>query len=90
MPEQKALTIDGASGMTAVTGATAATEDSGFFGCGVVSGEEAIAATESYLYDAEIDGSMPMTFAPGEGFLVKQGTLASAGAINLVARVGVA
>lgn len=87
--QQNAVSTDAAPGMTAVSLPTAATESAGFFGCGTVSGEETSSANESILYDAEIDGSKPMTFAAGEGFLVKQGTLASAGAINLVARVGV-
>lgn len=78
-----------AHGLTAVAAPTAATEDAGFFGCGTVSGEETSSANESMVYDAEIDGSKPMTFQPGEGFLVKQGALASAGAVNIVARVGV-
>lgn len=89
VPAQKALSSDPNSPLTAVNAATGATEVSGFFSCGVVSGEETSSANESIVYDSDVDGSDPMTFAEGEGFLVKQGALASAGAINITARLGV-
>jgi hypothetical protein len=58
------------------------------FGVGVVSGEETSSANESVLYEAPIDGSQQITLPEGSGFEVRQGTLASAGNVSIVAVVG--
>lgn len=71
--------------MAAATGG--ATESGPPFGCATVSGEEAIAANTDPLYKSDLDGTEPMTFVEGEGFLVKQGALASAGAVTVVAEL---
>lgn len=55
------------------------------FGGGNVSGEETASANESTLYQAPLDGSEPIYCPEGWGFEVRQLTLASAGAIGLVA-----
>ena len=57
---------------------------------GAVSGEETSAGAGDKIFDSPIDGSQPLTLRPGEGIVIKQGALASAGAISIVARIGVA
>ena len=69
--------------MTAATGG--ATEEANAFGIATVTGEEAQGASAATLYDAVIDGLKPLVCAEGQGILVKQGALASAGAVNIVA-----
>jgi hypothetical protein len=86
-----AVTAEGApvGGIVAKAAATGgAAELATPFGCGVVSGEETSAANESVLYSA-VAQTNPLRLVAGEGFVVKQGALASAGAINLVAKVAV-
>lgn len=58
------------------------------FGVGAVSGEETVASTESVIYQAPLDGSEAIEFGEGSGFEVRQLTLASAGAVNIVAVIG--
>jgi hypothetical protein len=61
-----------------------ATEEAVPFGVGVVSGEETSAANEAVLYQSVLNGAKTMTLAEGQGIVVKQGALASAGAITIV------
>ena len=68
--------------MTAATGG--ATEEANAFGVGTVTGEETQGASAVIIYDAVIDGLKPLTCAEGQGVLVKQGALASAGAVNIL------
>lgn len=73
-----------------LTGATGgAAEEASPFGVGTVSGEETASLCESVLYQMMLNGSQPVTLAPGTGLVVKQGTLASAGAISIVVQVSV-
>lgn len=72
------------------TGDTGGAAEVGPIGCGTVSGEETSSASGDVLFDAPIDGSQPFVLRPGEGLVVKQNALASAGAINIVAKVGAA
>jgi hypothetical protein len=58
------------------------------FGLGGVSGEETASDNESVLYEAPIDGSEQIECPEGTGIEVRQGTLASAGAVSIVAVVG--
>jgi hypothetical protein len=60
------------------------------FGVGAVSGEETLASPESVIYEAPLDGSQPVEFSEGSGFEVRQLTLASAGAVSIVAVIGLA
>lgn len=73
-----------------LAGATGgAVEEASAFGVGTVSGEETAAAATSVLYQMTLNGAQPVTLGPGSGMLVKQGSLASAGAINVVVIVSV-
>jgi hypothetical protein len=76
--------------ITVTTGDTGGAAEVGAIGCGTVSGEETSAAQGDTIFDSPIDGSQPLVLRPGEGVLVKQGALASAGAISIVAKVGAA
>jgi len=76
--------------ITVTTGDTGGAVEVGPVGCGVVSGEETSAAGGGVLFDAPIDGSQPLVLRPGEGLVVRQGALASAGAVTIVAKVGAA
>lgn len=76
--------------ITATVGATGGATEDGPVGCGVVSGEETSAANGDTLFESPIDGSQPLLLRPSEGVVVRQGALASAGAVSIVARVGVA
>lgn len=58
------------------------------FGLGVVQGEETAADNESVLYEAPIDGSQQLECPEGTGFEVRQLTLAGAGAVSIVAVIG--
>ena len=59
-----------------------ATEEASTFGAGVVSGEETSAGANALMYESIINGTQPIICREGQGILVKQGALASAGAIN--------
>lgn len=73
-----------------LTGATGgAAEEASPFGVGSVSGEETASLGESVLYKMELNGAQPVTLGPGSGLVVKQGALASAGAINVVVQASV-
>lgn len=76
--------------ITATTGDTGGAAEVGAVGCGVVSGEETASGPGDALFTAPVDGSQPLVLRPGEGLVVKQGALASAGAITVVARLGAA
>lgn len=73
--------------VTARFGATSGTVEPIAFGGGAVSGEETLASTVS-IYEAPIDGSQQIEFEQGTGFEVRQLTLASAGAVSIVAVIG--
>lgn len=76
--------------ITAMLQATGgAAEEASYFGCGVVSGEETASANESVIYQAAVNGAQPLTLREGEGIVVKQGSLASAGAATVVVAFGV-
>jgi hypothetical protein len=64
--------------------ATGGATEAAAVAAGVVSGEETASANSDLLYQAPIDGRKPLTLVAGEGILVKQGALASAGAISVV------
>jgi hypothetical protein len=67
--------------ITAMTGATGGAAESGPpFGVATVSGEETQSGASADLY--RVDGLKPIVLREGEGMLIKQGALASAGAIN--------
>ena len=73
-----------------LTGATGgAAEEASPFGVGTVSGEETGSLSESVLYQMMLNGAEPVTLGPGTGLVVKQGSLASAGAISIVVQVSV-
>lgn len=73
-----------------LTGASGgAAEEASPFGVGTVSGEETASLGESVLYQMTLNGAQPVTLAPGTGLVVRQGTLASAGAISVVVQVSV-
>ena len=73
-----------------LTGATGgAAEEASPFGVGTVSGEETASLSESVLYQMMLNGAEPVTLGPGTGLVVKQGSLASAGAISIVVQVSV-
>lgn len=74
----------------AVAAPTGGAAEDGLLGCGVVSGEETSSACSDTLLWSPLDGSQPLVLRPGEGFVVRQGALASAGAISVVAKVGAA
>lgn len=76
--------------ITATTGDTGGASKVGAIGCGVVSGEETASLGSDVLFSAPIDGAQPCVLAPSEGITIEQGALASAGAITIVAKVGVA
>lgn len=73
-----------------LTGANGgAAEESSPFGVGTVSGEESASLAESVLYQMMLNGAQPVTLSPGTGMVVRQGTLASAGAINVLVCISV-
>jgi hypothetical protein len=75
--------------VTAVGGATGGGGvEAVAFGVGAVSGEETASDNESSLYEAPIDGSQQITLPEGEGFEVRQSTLASAGQVTIVCVIG--
>lgn len=70
--------------ISAMAGATGgATESGPPFGAGTVSGEETQSGATTDVYRSRVDGTKPMIFREGEGMLVKQGALASAGAVHV-------
>jgi hypothetical protein len=73
--------------VTARFGATTGTVEPIAFGLGAVSGEETQASSD-VIYEAPIDGSQTVEFVEGTGFEVRQLTLASAGAISIIAVIG--
>lgn len=76
--------------ITVTTGDTGGATEVGPVGCGVVSGEETASAVSDQLFASPIDGSQPLVLRPGEGITVRQGPLASAGNVTIVAKVGAA
>lgn len=74
--------------VTVVAAPTTGTVEPIAFGLGVVSGEETSSANESVLYEAPIDGSQQVECPEGTGFEVRQLTLPSAGAVSIVAVIG--
>jgi hypothetical protein len=76
--------------ITCTTGATSGANEVGPVAFGVVTGEEAVASMSDDLFTAPIDGSAPLLLRPNQGILVKQNALASAGAVSIIARIGVA
>jgi hypothetical protein len=74
--------------ITITTNDTGGATEAGAVGCGVVSGEETAAAVSDVLFDAPIDGSQPLVLRQNEGIVIRQGALASAGAVSIVAKVG--
>ncbi len=76
--------------ITITTNDTGGATEVGPIGCGVVSGEETAAMVSDILFSSPLDGSQPLVLRPGEGFVVRQGALASAGALTIVAKVGAA
>jgi hypothetical protein len=76
--------------MTARTNATtpaAGSLEAIAFGLGAVNGEETLSSMAE-LYSAPIDGSQQVEFPEGTGFEVRQLTLASAGAVSIIAVIG--
>ena len=74
--------------ITATTADTGGATEVGPVGCGVVSGEETSSAIGDVLFESPIDGSQPLVLRPSEGIVIRQGTLASVGAITIVAKLG--
>ena len=74
--------------VTVFTNHTDGTVEPIAFGGGVVSGEETSSANESVVYEAPIDGSEQVACPEGWGFEVRQLTLPSAGAVGIVAVIG--
>jgi hypothetical protein len=74
------------TGVESRTGPTVVPANQGTvpFGVGEVSGEEAIGATTADLYEAPLDGTKPFVLPEGRGACIKQGALASAGAVSIV------
>lgn len=73
--------------VTARTGATTGTVEAIAFGLAAVTTEETASSSES-VYEAPLDGSQQIALPEGSGFEVRQLTLASAGAVSIVAVVG--
>lgn len=71
----------------AATGGAA--EEASSFGCGTTSGEESAQTNETTIYQASFNGSQAFTCPEGRGILIKQGGLASAGAVSIVVSFGV-
>jgi hypothetical protein len=69
---------------------TTGANEGGVISVGAVSGEETASLGGDDLFTSPIDGSQPLYLRPGEGIVVRQGTLASAGAISVSMRVGAA
>ena len=69
---------------------TGGANELGPIGCGVVSGEETSSANGDMLFESIIDGSQPLVLRQDEGIVIKQGALASAGAITIVIKLGAA
>ena len=68
--------------ITAMANATGGAAETGPpFGAATVSGEETQSGSSDDVYRA--DGTKPIVLREGEGVLVKQGALASAGAVNV-------
>lgn len=59
-----------------------ATEEASVFVTGTISGEESSQGQTALMYESIINGTQPITCREGEGILIKQGALASAGALN--------
>lgn len=66
---------------------TAGSVSPDFFGAAAVNPEETVAASEGIIYSAPLDMSRPITLRQNEGFEVRQGALAGAGAVSFVATV---
>ena len=74
--------------LTVTTGDTGGATEVGPVGAAVASGEETASANgEDLLRD--IKGTQPLSLAQNEGVVVRQGALASAGNVTIVAVVGV-
>jgi hypothetical protein len=73
--------------VTARFGATTGTVEAIAFGLAAVNTEETSSSSES-VYEAPLDGSQQVTLPEGSGFEVRQGALASAGAVSIVAVIG--
>lgn len=70
--------------ITVMAGATGGAAESGPpFGVGTVSGEETQSGSSTDLYRSCSDGTKPIILREGEGMLVKQGALASAGNVHI-------
>lgn len=67
---------------------TSGTVEAIAFGLACVSGEETASANGDMVYEAPLDGSQMIEFPEGSGFEVRQGTLASAGNVSIVAVIG--
>lgn len=72
------------SGIVAATGPTVvlANEEAVSFGLGTVSGEETAAGLVAVMYEHLSDWTKPVEIPAGQGMTIKQGALASAGAIH--------
>lgn len=73
--------------VSARAAATTGTVEAIAFGLAAITTEEASSSVES-VYEAPIDGSQQVTFPEGTGFEVRQLTLASTGAVSIVAVIG--
>lgn len=76
--------------ITVTTGDTGGATEVGPVGCGVVSGEETAAMVSDNVFSSPLDGSQPLVLRQNEGLVIRQGALASAGAITIVSKVGAA
>jgi len=70
-----------------LTATGGAAQEPNVFGGGTVSSEETQAGGSISLYEAPIDGTKPEICREGEGIVVVQGGLASAGAVHIIATV---
>lgn len=72
------------SGIVSATGPTVvlANEEAVAFGLGTVSGEETAAGFVAVLYEHLSDWTKPVEIPIGQGITIKQGALASAGAVH--------
>jgi hypothetical protein len=66
---------------------TAGSVSPDFFGACSLNPEETVAAADGIIYSAPLDMSRPLTLRQNEGFEVRQGALAGAGAVSFVATV---
>lgn len=76
--------------ITVTAAATGGAAETGpILGAGTVSGEETSMGAVVSLIDFEIEGTKPVELAEGQGLVVRQGALASAGAVNISAVLSV-